>query len=52
MNYLDLLQKINNFLYKIFGANGLVVDLQVKINTKRAEKDISDPNDLIDGFAQ
>lgn len=39
---LDTLQKINNFLYNKFGLKNFVLNLQLYINKKRAEKDKPD----------
>lgn len=45
--YINILQKINNLLYKIFKDTGFVIDLQVYINKKRFEKNEPDPNSII-----
>ena len=47
MNYLNFLQKINNFLFSIFGLNDITLEFQVWINTKRCEKDVPDPSEII-----
>ena len=42
MNYLDFLQEINDLLFKVFGLNRVTLELQIRINTKRSEKDLVD----------
>ena len=42
MDYLDFLQRINDVLFKVFGLNRVTLELQIRINTKRSEKDIVD----------
>lgn len=44
---IELLQAINNILYKIFGAKDFVIDFQVKINTMRYEQNKPDKNEII-----
>lgn len=48
MDYLDILQKINNFLYLISKDNRITIDLQVYINGKRFIKNKVDKTNLID----
>ena len=48
MDYLDLLQKINDILYKICGLTDKTLELQVYINTKRNEMDIPDKREIIE----
>lgn len=48
MDYLDILQKINNFLYLISKDNEITIDLQVYINGKRFIKNKVDATNLID----
>lgn len=45
--YLDLLQKINNVLYKILGASNIVINMQIYINKKRHENDKVDKNEIL-----
>lgn len=52
MSYLDVLQKIVNVLYKLLGDNGLVIDIQIFINSKRHELNLPDSNELIDEYVQ
>lgn len=47
MNYLDILQKINNTLYSKTGLNSITLKLQVWINTERSRKNIHDPKEVI-----
>ena len=47
MNYLDILQTINNILYEIFSDKDFVIDIQVYINKKRFERNEPDPNNVI-----
>lgn len=47
MRYLDFLQKVNNFLYDIFGLNDFTLELQVFINSKRADGDVVDSSDVV-----
>ena len=42
MTYLDFLQRINDLLFRVFGLNLVTLELQIKINSKRSEKDIVD----------
>ena len=48
MDYLDLLQKINDILYRICGLTDKTLELQVYINTKRNEMDIPDKREIIE----
>lgn len=48
MDYLDLLQIINNILYKINGLTDKTLELQVYINMKRNEINIPDKNEIIE----
>lgn len=48
MDYLDLLQKINDILYKICGLTDKTLELQVYINIKRNEMDIPDKREIIE----
>ena len=52
MDYLDLLQKLSNLLFKILGDNSIVISLQVFINGKRHELDLHDKNELIEDYVQ
>ena len=52
MDYLDLLQKISNLLFKILGDNSIVIDLQVFINGKRHELDLPGDDELIEDYVQ
>ena len=52
MDYLDLLQKMCNFLYMFLGDSGIVINLQVYINNERHELDLHDENEMIDDFVQ
>lgn len=52
MDYLDLLQKVNDLFFKIIGDNSIVINLQVFINGKRHELDLPDENNLIDEYVQ
>lgn len=45
--YLDNLQSINNFLYKMFGYRNFILNIQVYINVKRNEKDIPDSSEIL-----
>ena len=45
--YLDLLQNINNILYKILGASDIVIELQVYINQKRNTNNNIDSKEII-----
>ena len=47
MDYLDILQQINNFLYTILGFNEYILEIQVFINSKRNELNIPDANEVI-----
>lgn len=47
MSYLDILQKINDFLYQVLGDNKIVINLQVYINGKRFELDEVDVKEII-----
>ena len=47
MEYLDLLQKMNDILYTIFGDKGFVIDIQVFINGKRFENDKVDKKEVV-----
>lgn len=40
--FLDTLQKINNFLYRMFGLKNPVLSLQLYINKKRAQQNKPD----------
>ena len=42
MTYLDFLQRINDLLFRVFGLNRVTLELQIRINSKRSEKDIVD----------
>ena len=44
---LDTLQKINNFLYDMFGLKNFVLKFQIYINTKRAEQNKPDTTKFI-----
>lgn len=47
MNYLRLLQKLNNLFHTIFKDASFVISFQAYINTKRHEKDLADKNEII-----
>lgn len=47
MDYLDILQSLNNILYSIFGDRKFVINFQVHINEKRFELDKIDVNEII-----
>ncbi len=47
MNYLDILQKINNILYNIFGDKKFVINFQVYINQKRFKLNKTDATEII-----
>ena len=51
---LDISQLLINQLYDKYGLTDDVFDLQVKLNTMRAETDISDNNEIVndEGFVQ
>lgn len=49
MNYLDILQKINDLLFAFLGDNRITIDFQVYINEKRFINDKVDVKNLIDG---
>ena len=42
-------QKLINTLYKIFGDKDFVINLQVRLNTKKHMKNITLENEKIDG---
>ena len=52
MDYLDLLQKINDLIFKIMRDNSITINLQVFINERRHELDLPDENELIDEYVQ
>lgn len=45
--YLDLLQIINNILYKALGTSDIVINMQIYINQKRNEKDQVDKREIL-----
>lgn len=45
--YLNLIQKINDILYKILGASNIVIEMQIFINKKRCDKDKVDKNEIL-----
>ena len=47
MNYLDILQDINNILYSIFGDKKFVINFQVYINQKRFKLNKTDATEII-----
>ena len=51
---MDISQLLINQLYDKYGLTDDVLDLQIKLNTMRAETDISDNNEIIndEGFVQ
>ena len=49
MDYLDILQKINDLLFAFLGDNRITIDFQVYINEKRFINDKVDVKNLIDG---
>ena len=52
IDYLDLLQKINNLIFKIIGENSITINLQVFINGRRHMLDLPDENELIEDYVQ
>ena len=52
MDYLDVLQKVNDLFFRIIGDNSIVINLQVFINGKRHKLDLPDENELIDEYVQ
>ena len=52
IDYLDLLQKINNLIFKIMRDNSITINLQVFINGRRHMLDLPDENELIDEYVQ
>lgn len=46
-NYINVLQKINNLLYSVFGDKDFVINFQVFINTKRHKNDETDISEII-----
>ena len=52
MDYLDLLQKINDLLYRLLGDSNFVIRIQVYINRERHELDLHDENELIEDYVQ
>lgn len=52
LDYLDLLQKINNLIFKIMRDNSITIKLQVFINGRRHMLDLPDENELIDEYVQ
>lgn len=51
---LNTTQKLIDFIYEKNGLSDEVLDLQIMLNTIRANSDIPDPNEIIDekGFVQ
>ena len=47
MSFLDLLQKVNNFLHDHLGLNAVTLELQVFINSRRSKRDIVDENEIV-----
>lgn len=47
MSFLDLLQKVNNFLHDHMGLNAVTLELQVFINSRRSKRDIVDENEIV-----
>jgi len=47
MRRLDILQKINNILYYLFGDADIVINLQVYINKKRYQTNTVDSSEVI-----
>lgn len=47
MKRLDILQKINNILYYLFGDADIVINLQVYINKKRYQTNTVDSSEVI-----
>lgn len=52
MDYLDILQRINNLLFKILDDKSIVINFQVWINSQRHELDLPDKKELIDEYVQ
>lgn len=48
MDYLDLLQIINNILYRINGLTDKTLELQVYINIRRSEMNLPDRNEIVE----
>ena len=47
MSFLDLLQKVNDFLHENLGLNTVTLELQVFINSRRFRKDVVDDNEIV-----
>lgn len=47
MKFLDLLQKVNDFLHRTLGLNTVTLELQVFINSRRYKKDVVDDNEIV-----
>lgn len=47
MSFLDLLQKVNDFLHRTLGLNTVTLELQVFINSRRYKKDVVDDNEIV-----
>lgn len=45
--YLDILQTINNILYKTLGTSDIVIGVQIYINQKRHDKDKTDKKEIL-----
>ena len=45
--YLDILQIINNLLYKTLGSSDIVINMQIYINQKRNDKDKIDKKEIL-----
>lgn len=45
--YLDILQKINNTLYKILGTSDIVIGVQLYINQKRHDDNKIDKKEIL-----
>ena len=52
MDYLDLLQKVNDLFYRLLGDSDIVIRIQVYINKERHELDLHDENELIEDYVQ
>lgn len=52
MDYLDVLQKVNDLFFKIMEDNSITINLQVFINRRRHELDLHDEKELIDDYVQ
>lgn len=52
MDYLDLLQKVNDLFYRLLGDSDIVIRIQVYINKERHELDLPGDDELIEDYVQ